>query len=76
MSYLDGKSIYSIHYSKSPITTVENTEKIELHLPGSIMTITDTNTVHKILKWMKEASKGKFDTNEYVRFMLIEEDLI
>ena len=76
MSYLDSKAIYSIEYYKPPIATVENTERITLHIPGGTMTISNTDEVHKILKWMREAKNGKFDANEYVRFMLIEEGVV
>lgn len=76
MSYLDGKAIYSIEYYKSPIATVENTERIILHVSGGTVTITDESEVHQILKWIREAKQREYNTNEYVRFMLIEEGIL
>lgn len=76
MSYLDGKAIYSVEYYKSPIATVGNTERITLHIPGGTITVSNTDEVHKILKWMRQATSGNFDVNEYVRFMMIEEGML
>lgn len=76
MSYLDGKEINFVEYDKVPIETVENTERIILHVSGGTVTITDTREVHQILKWMREAKNGNFDVSEYIRFMLIEEGIL
>lgn len=56
--------------------TVENTERINLHVTGGIVTITDISEVHQILKWMKEAKRYDADVNEYVRFMMIEKGIL
>lgn len=76
MSYLDGKEINFVEYDKVPIETVENTERIILHVSGGTVTITDVSEVHQILKWIREAKQREYNTNEYVRFMLIEEGIL
>lgn len=76
MSYLDGKLINVIEYYKSPIATVEDTERITLHITGGTIPISNTDEVHQILKWIREAKQREYNTNEYVRFMLIEEGIL
>lgn len=76
MSYLDSKAINFIEYDKVPIATVENTERIILHVTGTIIIINNTSEVHQILKWIREAKQREYDANEYIRFMLIEEGIL